>query len=56
MNFSGNDDGSALMAASRNGHSGVMRMLLQAGARVEMVHDYGIMLREVLDEYWEGGS
>ncbi|KAG4438310.1 hypothetical protein IFR05_006197 [Cadophora sp. M221] len=55
VNHTGNDNGSALMAASRNGYRGVMRMLLEAGARVEMVHAYGYMLREVLNEVWMRG-
>ncbi|KAH6707484.1 ankyrin repeat-containing domain protein [Leptodontidium sp. 2 PMI_412] len=56
VNHAGNDDGSALMAASKHGCRGVMRILLEAGARVEMVHSYGYILREVLRELWISSS
>ncbi|KAL2062645.1 hypothetical protein VTL71DRAFT_5717 [Oculimacula yallundae] len=49
------DKGSALLAASRNGWSEVMRVLLEAGARVREVQTYGVILREILDEFgWDG--
>ena len=49
-NWSGRDEGSALMAACKSGKRDAARLLLERGARVEFVHPYGRVLREVLDE------
>ncbi|KAG4424292.1 hypothetical protein IFR04_002533 [Cadophora malorum] len=50
VNWTGSDEDSALMAACRGGQREVARLLLERGATVELVHLYGKVLREVLDE------
>ncbi|PVH74354.1 ankyrin [Cadophora sp. DSE1049] len=50
VNWTGDDEFSGLMAACRSGKKEVARLLLEKGARVEMVHAYGMVLKDVLDE------
>ncbi|KAH7371787.1 ankyrin repeat-containing domain protein [Cadophora sp. MPI-SDFR-AT-0126] len=50
VNWTGNDENSALMAACRSGKREVAMLLLENSARVEKVHLYGRVLKDVLDE------